>query len=102
MCGGRQILGVPGAVDAVYANEDFARAKTAGLHHIDNLVASDLLGFGCNRIFEIKNHAVDLQGLCFFQRASIGPRHIEHAAAWTDGHRKLSPSQNESLAPAPP
>ena len=84
--GGIEIVGMPGRVDAVDADEDLAAAEAAGFHRGGHLLARRLLGVGRHRIFEIENDAVGGQRFRLLQRAGIGARHIEDAAARTDGH----------------
>jgi len=84
--GGGQIVGMPRRVDAVDADHHLAMTETAGLHRVAHLLARRLLGVGRDRVLEVEDDAVDGQRLGFLQRAGIRARHIEYAAARTDGH----------------
>ena len=84
--GGGEVVGVPGRIDAIDADEHLARAEAAGLDGVDDLLARRLLGVRRHRILEVEDDAVDGQGLRLFHRAGIGARHVKHAAARADGH----------------
>ena len=90
--GGVQIVGMPGRVEAVDADEHLAGAEAAGLHRVDDLLARLLLGLGRDRVLEIEDHAVDRQGARLFDGAGVRSRHVEHAAARTEGHGVASRS----------
>ena len=74
---------MPWRVDAVDADKHLAIAEAAGLDRVGDLPAGLLLGVGRDRVLEIEDHAVDREGLGLLQRAGVGARHVEHAAAWT-------------------
>jgi hypothetical protein len=86
MGGGDKIVGMPGRIDAIDADEHLASTEAAGLHGIGDLAARGLLGLGRHRIFQVEDDAVGGERLGFFQRAGIGARHVKHAAARTKGH----------------
>ena len=86
MRGGVEIVGVPGRIDAVDADEHLAAAETAGLDRVGNLLARGFLGVRRDRIFEVEDDAVGGKGLRLLQRPGVGARHIKHAAARADGH----------------
>ena len=107
--GGGEVVGMPGRVDAVDADEHLARAEAAGFDGVGDLRARRLLGVGRHQIFEIEDDAIGGQGFGFFQRAGIGARHVKHAAARTmvmpptvSAVRKLSSRCGCQDVPAPP
>ena len=97
--GGGEIVGMPGRVDAVDADEHLALAEAAGLDRVDNLLARRFLGVGRDRILKIENDAVGGKRLGLLQRAGIGARHVQHAAARTDGHAANSIGRPETIKP---
>ena len=99
MGGGRQVVGVPGRIDAVDANEHLARAETAGLDRGGDLSARRLLGVGRDRILEVENDAVGGKSFRFLQGAGIGARHVKHAAARANGHAADSIGRRETIKP---
>ena len=86
MGGGGEVLGVPGRIDAVDADDHLARAEATRLHGLGDLATRGLLGVGGDRILEVEDDAVGGERLGLLQRAGVGTRHVEHAAARTDGH----------------
>ncbi len=104
--GGREVVGVPGRVDGVNADEHLARTEAAGLDRVRHLLAGGLLGVGRDRILEIEDDAVGGKRLGLLQRTGIGARHIEHAAAGANGHGSVSvdgfqPSVRAKRVPLP-
>ena len=59
--GGGEIVGMPGRVDAVDADEHLARAEAAGLDRVGDLLARGFLGVGRDRILEVEDDAVGRQ-----------------------------------------
>ena len=55
MRGGGKIVGVPGRVDAVDADEHLAGAEAAGLDRVDHLLARGFLRLGRDRILKVEN-----------------------------------------------
>src|SRR5262249_14541929 len=84
--GGDEVARMPGRINAVHSNKDFASAEAARLHCIGHLLTRRLLRFGRDRILEVENHAIGRQRFRLLERAGIGTRHIEHTAARTDRH----------------
>ena len=60
--------------------------KPPRLDGVDHLAARQLLGVRRHRVLEVEDDAVDGERLGLFERAGIGARHVEHAAARSDGH----------------
>ena len=71
--GGGEIVGVPGRIDAVDADEHLARAEAAGLDRVDDLLARGLLGVGRHRILEVEDDAVDGKVLAFSKARALEP-----------------------------
>ena len=84
----RQVVGKPRRVEAVGADEHLARTEPSGLDGGHHLLARRRLGVGRDRVLQVEDHAVRRKRLGLLQRAGVRPRHIEHAAARTDGHRQ--------------
>ena len=51
--------------------------------------ARRFLGVGRHSVLEIEDQGIRRQGLRFFKRARVGTRHIEYAAARSNGLRHL-------------
>ena len=60
--------------------------KRAGLDRLADLPARALLGLGRDRILQIEDHGIDRQRARLLDGAGVGSRHVEHAAARSDGH----------------
>ena len=86
---GAQVLRAPRRVEAVDANDEFARAVTARLDRIGNLGARLRFGVRGHRVLEIEDQRVGGQRLGFFQRAGVRAGHIKDAASRAHGHRFL-------------
>ena len=86
----RRIVGPPGGVEAVGADQYLALAETPGLHGLRDLLARLRLGVGRNRILEIKDQAVCREIARLFQRPCIRSGHEEQAAARADHGRFLT------------
>ena len=81
----------PGRLGSVHADDDLAVAIAAGLHGGADLLARDLLGVGRDRVLEVENQAVGRQLLGLVERALVGARHVEDAAAKAEiGHQRGS------------
>ena len=80
------VVGVPGRIDAVDADEDLAAAEAAGLHRRRHLRAGLRLGVRRHRVFEIENDAVGRQAARLLDGAGVGARHIEHGSARSNAH----------------
>src|SRR5262249_58549380 len=55
-------------------------------HGLDDLRPCRRLGVGRDRILEVEDHAIGRRRLRLLQRARVGTRHVQHAAAWADWH----------------
>ena len=58
MGGGGEIIGMPGRVDAVDADEHLVRAEPAGFDRVGDLRPRRFLGVGRHRILEVEDDAV--------------------------------------------
>ena len=76
----------PGRIERVDADDQFARAIAARLDRGADLVARDDLGVGGDGVLQIEDQRIGGNGLGLLQRAGVGARHVEHAAARTDRH----------------
>ena len=84
--GGGQIVDVPGRIDAVDADDHFARPKPARRHGSHHLLAGCRLAIGRDRILKVEYDGVGRQGPGLLDRPGVRARHIEDAAARADGH----------------
>ena len=84
-----QVVHAPGGLDGVDADDELAPPVAAALHGRADVVARRDLAFGRDGIFQVEDQRVGRKRLRLFQRALVGARHVEHAAARTDGHPRL-------------
>ncbi len=89
MRGRSEILGVPGRIDAIDADEHFTLAEAAGLHGIGNLLPRGFLGVRRNGVLKVEDHPIGCECLGFFECAGVRARHVEHAAARTNCHAAI-------------
>ena len=71
----------PGRVERVDADDQLARTIAARLDRRADLVARDDLGVGRDGVLQIEDQRIGGNGLGLLQRAGVGARHVEHAAA---------------------
>ena len=71
----------------VDAHDRLARAIAACPQRGAHLLARARLGLGRDRVLEIEDQRIRRQALRLVERARIGARHVEHAAAGTDASR---------------
>src|SRR5579883_170491 len=83
---GGKIIEPPSRVDTVDAHDHFPSAETAGRNSCHDLLAGRFLGGGRHRVLKIENDGIAGQSPGLFQGSRVGARHIEYAAAWTNGH----------------
>ena len=83
---GGEVFRPPLAVERIDPHDHLAGAEAARLDRVRDLLPRRRLGLGGDGILEIENDGIAGQGLGFFERARIRSRHVEHAAARTDGH----------------
>ncbi len=93
---GVEIFDPPARIEAVDPHHDFAVAE-AGRERVDDGLACRGLGVRRHRVFEIENQAIGRQVAGFFQRPRIRARHIQNAAARTDGHVVSSQALSDDL-----
>ena len=92
-----QVVHTPGGLDGVDADDELAPPVAATFHGRANVGARRHLAFRRDRVFEVEDQRVGGKSLRLFQRALVRARHVEHAAARTDGHR-VSPLVRRTLA----
>ena len=84
--GGVDVVEPPLGVEPVDADDDLARAEPAGRHRRHHLRPRRFLAVGRDRIFEVEDDRVGRQRARLLDRAGVRARHVEHAAARSDGH----------------
>ena len=97
--GDRRDVGLaPRRAEPVAADGDLALAVGAALGRQHDVGARGFLGLGRHGVLEIEDQRVGRQGPGLLQRARVGARHIEDAAARTDGLRHVAPEAPENAA----
>ena len=70
--------------------------KPPAVDRVRDLLARRRLGVGRDRILEVEDDGVGRQRARLLDRAGVRSRHVEHAAARTDGHGKAPNRSHQS------
>ncbi len=81
-----QVVHAPRRLDGIGANDELAPPVAAGLHRRADAGARRRLRLGRNGILQIEDQRIGGKRLRLLERALVGARHIEDAAAWADVH----------------
>ncbi len=80
-----QVVGAPGGVEAVAADDHLAASEPAGFQGLDRLGAGHVLGVGGDGVFQVQDDHVAVQRLGLLDGLGVGGGHVEGAAARPDG-----------------
>ena len=99
IAGGENVLGAPGRLQRIDADDHLARAVAAAFHRGADLGTRLQLLVRRHGVLEVEDERVGGKGLGLLQRALVGARHIEHAPARAALHDDRSPLVQCSVDP---